>query len=328
MQYARVGQSGLVVSKIGLGTNAFGGRADPRATRAVIEAAVAGGITLIDTANVYTRTQSESLIGEILDQTGLRGQVILATKAGLPRGEGPMERGGSRWHLIRELEGSLRRLRTDYIDLYQIHSFDPNTPLEETLYTLDTMVRSGKVRYVGCSNYAAWELAKALAISREQHFPPFISVQPGYSLVDRGPERELVPLCLDQGVGIIAYYPLAGGILTGKYRPGSPPPPGSRAEREPNFQARLDDDRLAVAQAIAELAREIGTTPAALALAWLIHRPAVASAIAGATRPEQVAENLKALEVPWSPALEGRLDALTERFRWAPPFAEYRLPKT
>jgi aryl-alcohol dehydrogenase-like predicted oxidoreductase len=327
MQYARVGRSGLVVSKIGLGTNAFGGRADPRATRAVIEAAVAGGITLIDTANVYTRTQSESLIGEILDETGLRGQVILATKAGLPRGEGPMERGGSRWHLIRELEGSLRRLRTDYVDLYQIHSFDPNTPLEETLYTLDTMVRSGKVRYIGCSNYAAWELAKALAISREHHFPPFISVQPGYSLVDRGPERELVPLCLDQGVGIIAYYPLAGGILTGKYRPGSPPPPGSRAEREPNFQARLDDDRLAVAQAIAELASELSTTPAALALAWLIRRPAVVSAIAGATRPEQVVENLKALEVPWSPALEARLDALTERFRWAPPFAEYRLPK-
>lgn len=322
-----MGRSGLKVSKIGLGTNAFGTRADLSQARAVLEAAVAEGITLIDTANTYGQTQSESMIGQVLAETGWRDRVLLATKGGMPRGEGPMDVGASRWHLMREVEGSLRRLRTDYLDLYQVHSFDPNTPLEETLATLDALVRSGKVRYIGCSNYLAWELMRALGISRERGWEPFISVQPGYSLVDRGPERELIPLCVDQGVGLIAYFPLAGGILTGKYRPGAPPPPGSRADRDPRFRQRLDQKRLTVGEAVAAVAKEVGVTPAQLALAWLIHRPAVASAIAGATRPEQVRENAGAVRVPWTPELEARLDAMTEEFVWSPPFSVSRLPK-
>ncbi|MBX5467531.1 MAG: aldo/keto reductase [Firmicutes bacterium] len=327
MEYARLGRSGLRVSRIGLGTNAFGARADARAARLVLEQAIASGVTLIDTANIYARTQSEAIIGEVLAASGLRHQVILATKAGLGRGEGLVDRGGSRWHLLRELEGSLRRLRTDYIDLYQIHTYDPNTPLEETLATLDAAVRAGKVRYIGCSNYAAWELARALEVSRAHHWEPYISVQPGYSLVDRGVERELVPLCLDQGIGILAYYPLAGGILTGKYRPGEPPPPDSRAATEPTFARRLDRDRLQTARAVAEEAQALGVTPAQLALAWLLHRPGVTSAIVGATRPEQLRENLGALEVPWTETVAQRLDALSERFVWAPPFAEYRIDR-
>ncbi|GMA50664.1 hypothetical protein GCM10025857_20210 [Alicyclobacillus contaminans] len=215
MQYRRLGQSGLEVSVLGLGTNAFGGRADKAASIQVIHAALDAGVNFIDTANIYTNTMSEQIIGEAL--AGRRQEVVLATKAGMPRGEGPNERGGSRVHLMRELEGSLRRLQTDYVDLYQIHAFDPHTPLEETLRALDDMVRQGKVRYIGASNYAAWELMKALGVSERLGLNRFVSIQPCYSLADRTIERELVPLCVDQGIGIIPYFPLAGGILTGKY---------------------------------------------------------------------------------------------------------------
>ncbi|WP_108995314.1 aldo/keto reductase, partial [Paenibacillus agaridevorans] len=215
MAYRRLGESGLKVSELGLGTNAFGKRADERTSIDIIHAALDAGISFIDTANIYAGTESERIIGEALK--GRRHEAVLTTKAGLPRGSGVYERGSSRRHLMGELEGSLRRLGTDYVDLYQIHTFDPETPLEETLRTLDDMVRSGKVRYIGASNYHAWELMKAVGISDRLGLARYISMQTSYSLADRTPERELIPMCQDQGLGIIPYFPLAGGILTGKY---------------------------------------------------------------------------------------------------------------
>ncbi len=310
---------------LGLGTNAFGGRATAEDSREVIAAALAHGITFIDTANIYTRGQSETIIGEALE--GRRHEAVLATKAGLVAGPGPLDRGSSRHHLMRELEGSLRRLRTDYVDLYQIHTFDPWTPLEETLRTLDDMVRQGKARYVGASNYRAWELMKALGLSDRLGLERFISIQPSYSLGDRVPERELVPLCLDQGVGLIAYFPLAGGLLTGKYRSGEAPPPDSRAAKAPAFGERMlgSDARIALAEGVAALAQEIGSAPAQVALAWLIHKPAVATAIAGATRVSQVEDNAGAAEVALDEAAMERLDALSAPFL-SDMFDESRLP--
>ena len=241
MKYRHLGNSGLRVSALGLGTNAFGSRADKAASIRIIHQALDQGINFIDTANVYSDTRSEQIIGEALADR--RNEVIIATKVGLPRGKGPNDKGASRLHIQREVEDSLKRLRTDYIDLYQIHSFDPNTPLEETLRTLEDLVRAGKIRYIGASNYAAWELMKALGISEQQGLSRFISVQNSYSLADRTPEIELVPCCLDQGVGIIPFFPLAGGILTGKYGDGTQIPTGSRLDKDPNsiIGKRLDD---------------------------------------------------------------------------------------
>jgi aryl-alcohol dehydrogenase-like predicted oxidoreductase len=321
MEFRRLGRSGLMVSALGLGTNAFGSRADKETSIRVIHAAIDAGITFIDTANIYSGTESERIIGEAVADR--RDKVILATKAGLVRGDGPNERGSSRKHLTKELEGSLRRLRTDYVDLYQIHTFDPHTPLEETLRTLDDFVRAGKVRYIGASNYAAWELMKALSVSDRLGLTRYVSIQPCYSLADRTPEQELVPLALDQGLGIIPYFPLAGGILTGKY--SGEIPTGSRADKDPNFRRRLDDARLQLGTQVAKIAADLGVTPSALSIAWLLRRPAVATVIVGATRVEQVQENVKALEVPLTDDVMAELDRISEPFRWGPPFASYRL---
>ncbi|SEB52877.1 aldo/keto reductase [Paenibacillus sp. GP183] len=317
MRYRNLGNSGLQVSVLGLGTNAFGGRADKDTSIRVLHHAVESGITFIDTANVYTGTKSEEIIGEAFE--GRRQDVILATKVGLKRGEGPNEGGSSRQHIMRELEASLRRLRTDYIDLYQIHRFDPNTPLEETLRALDDLVTSGKVRYVGASNYSSWQMMKSLAISKSQGFVQFVSVQPGYSLADRGVERELVPFCLDQGIGLIPYFPLAGGILTGKYSGGSIPS-GSLLEKNPNFAQRMDTDRLELGDRVAKIAAETGTSATALSLAWLMHQPAVSTVIAGATREAQIDENMKAVDLVLSDDVLQALDEASEQFIYANSF--------
>jgi aryl-alcohol dehydrogenase-like predicted oxidoreductase len=312
MKHLPMGQTGVKVSAIGLGTNAFGSRAERAAAIAILHRAIDAGITLIDTANIYSQTASETIIGE-----GLKGrchQVVLATKGGMKTGEGPNDGGSSRYHLTRELEGSLRRLQTDYVDLYQIHTWDGETALEDTLRTLDDMVRSGKVRYIGTSNYAAWQLAKALWVSDRRGFVRFETVQPAYSLAERGVERELVPLCRDQGIGLIAYFPLAGGILTGKYRKGQQPPKGSRAVTQPQFAKRISDKNLQLAEDVAAIASEIHCTPSQLALAWLIRQPAVCSAIAGATSVAQLDENLGALEVELSDGVLARLDEISRPF--------------
>lgn len=324
MNYRNLGNSGLKVSELGLGTNSFGKRADRETSIRILHTAIDRGINFIDTANIYAGTASERIIGEGL-QGGKRQQVVLTTKAGLPMGEGPNDRGGSRYHLERELDQSLKRLQTDYVDLYQIHTFDPYTPLEETLRTLDDMVRSGKVRYIGASNYAAWELMKALGISNQLNLNRYVSIQTSYSLADRTPEKELVPLCLDQGLGIIPYFPLAGGILTGKYSDEQPSPSGSRADTDPSFQRFFNTQRINLGKVLSLYAENRSTQPATLALAWLLKRPAVATVIVGATHADQLESNLNSLEYEITDEVNARLDEMSRSNHDGEPFASYRI---
>ncbi len=321
MEYRRLGHSGLQVSAIGLGTNAFGSRADEKASIAVLHRALAQGVNLIDTADIYSGGRSEEIIGKGLE--GHREEAVLATKAGFPAGDGPNRRGGSRAHLLRSVEGSLRRLRTDYIDLFQVHIYDPWTPVEETLRTLDDLVRQGKIRYIGTSNYAAWQLALALGESRAHSLERFQSIQVSYSLADRLPEREMQPLCMHEQLGILPYFPLAGGILTGKYGSGAPPE-GSRAAKNPSFAQRITPERLTLARDVAAIAAEAGSSSAALSIAWLMRRPAVASVVVGATSPAQLDANLTALEAPWDERIARSLDNCSAPFR-DQPFESYSL---
>lgn len=323
MKYRYLGHTGLEVSVLGLGTNAFGKRADQDTSIRIIHHALDHGVNFIDTANIYAGTESERIIGLALE--GRRQKAVLATKAGLIMGQGPNGRGSSRYHLMQELENSLRRLRTDYVDLYQIHTFDPHTPLEETLRTLDDMVRSGKVRYIGASNYAAWELMKAIGISEAKGLNRFVSTQVSYSLADRTPERELVPMCLDQGVGIIPYFPLAGGILTGKYSLENRAPEQSRADTDPNFSRFVIDRNIRLGQEVGRLAAGLELAPSSLSLAWLMGRPAVSTVIVGATRTSQLEDNLHSVEMTLSAETIQELDRISERFRNGEPFATYRL---
>ena len=324
MQYRRLGHSGLNVSVLGLGTNSFGKRADYEASKQIIHCALESGINFIDTANIYAGTESEKIIGKVLE--GSRQNVVLATKAGLVRGAGVNERGSSRYHLMMELENSLKRLKTDYVDLYQIHTFDPDTPLEETLRALEDMVRSGKVRYIGASNYFAWELMKAVGISDRLGLNRFVSTQVSYSLADRTPEVELVPVCLDQGIGIIPYFPLAGGILSGKYSTSDRAPEGSRAQTDPNFGRFLNDKTIILGEETGKLSRELGCTSSVLSLAWLMQRPAISTVIVGAARAEQLVENLKSVSLQLDAETQKNLDELSDPFRYGEPFAFYRLP--
>ncbi len=325
MKYNRLGNSGLFVSVLGLGTNAFGKRADEATSVAIIHEALASGINFLDTANIYADSVSETIIGKAIK--GKRHQVVLATKAGLPTKEttpGASFQGSSRRHLMQELDGSLRRLQTDYVDLYQIHTFDPYTPLEETLHTLDAMIQSGKVRYIGASNYKAWELMKALGISAKLGISAYTSLQQSYSLADRTIEQEITPLCEDQGVGIIPYFPLAGGILTGKYN-GGELPQASRAMTNPDFQQFLQPEALELGQQVGKLAEQIGCTPAQLSLAWTMQQPAVSTVIAGATSVAQLESNKQAAELLIPEAALQELNLISEQFRYGKPFASYRL---
>ncbi|WP_433617963.1 aldo/keto reductase [Paenibacillus cellulositrophicus] len=323
MKYRYLGHTGLEVSVLGLGTNAFGKRADQDTSIRIIHHALDHGVNFIDTANIYAGTESERIIGLALE--GRRQEAVLATKAGLVMGQGPNGRGSSRYHLMQELENSLRRLRTDYVDLYQIHTFDPHTPLEETLRTLDDMVRSGKVRYIGASNYAAWELMKAIGISEAKGLNRFVSTQVSYSLADRTPERELVPMCLDQGVGIIPYFPLAGGILTGKYSLENRAPEQSRADTDPNFSRFVIDRNIRLGQEVGRMAADLELAPSSLSLAWLMGRPAVSTVIVGATRTSQLEDNLRSVDMTLSAETIQELDRISEPFRNGEPFATYRL---
>jgi aryl-alcohol dehydrogenase-like predicted oxidoreductase len=312
MIYRPLGRSGLKVSAYALGTNAFGGRADEETSIGIIHHALDHGVNLIDTANVYTDTRSERIIGKAIRDR--RDQVVLATKCALKVGDGPNDEGASRAHIMREVERSLGRLGTDYIDLYQIHTWDDATPLEETLRALDDLVRAGKVRYVGCSNYAAWQVCAALWVSDRRGFVRYESVQPAYSPADRRIEPELVPCCLEEGLGLLVYFPLAGGVLTGKYKPGSPPPQGSRALTQPQFAKRLSEQNLRLAQDMAGLASEIGCTVSQLTLAWVVQRPGITSALVGATKVAQQAENLAAVDLAVPPQILDRVTELSAAF--------------
>ncbi|HWI64553.1 MAG TPA: aldo/keto reductase [Symbiobacteriaceae bacterium] len=292
MEYRRLGRAGLKVSEIGLGTMMFGEKTDRSEATQIIHQALDAGVNLIDVADVYAGGESERIVGTALK--GRRSQAVLAPKAGRPT---PLGSGLSRRYLFQALEASLRRLETDYVDLYQVHRFDPETPLEETLSALDDLVRQGKVRYIGCSNFAAWQLCKALWVSDVRHLARFDSVQPRYNLVYREPETELFPLCLSEGVGVLAYSPLAGGVLTGKYLGAVPE--GSRGWQNPSWQAaRLTPEAEAAAQRMQALSERIGRPPGQVAIRWCLAHPAVSSALVGPRTAEQWSEALAA--ATWS----------------------------
>jgi len=294
MEYRQLGRSGLRVSAIGLGGNTFGNGADEAQTGRIINHALDIGVNFIDTADVYSRGVSETYVGKAVG--GRRREALIATKVRGRMGDQPNDEGLSRKHIVDGVEDSLRRLHTDYIDLYQVHQVDARTPIYETLSALDDLVHQGKVRYVGCSNFAAWQICEALWAADRKNLTPFVSVQPRYNIFDRAIERELVPFCRQYGIGIIPYSPLAGGLLTGKYRPGEPPPPDTRAGRNPRMQQQLNEQNLAKVERLRNWAKEHDRTVGELALAWLLSRPEVSSIIAGATRPEQVEANARAAE--------------------------------
>jgi aryl-alcohol dehydrogenase-like predicted oxidoreductase len=290
MDYRQLGKSGLQVSAIGLGTNNFGRRVDYKGTELVINHALDMGINMIDTANSYGSGMSEEFIGKALK--GKREKAVIATKVSSRMGEGPNMAGNSRQHIMREVENSLRRLQTEYIDLYQIHFTDANTPIEETLRTLDDLVHQGKVRYIGCSNFMAWQACEAAWTSRTAGLTSFTSVQPEYSMLDREIEQELVPFCREYGVGILPYYPLANGFLTGKYKRGEDAPDGTRLAE--NDRGMFTGPNFDLLESLESFAAARSHTILELAFAWLLANPAVSSVIAGATKPEQVVGNAKA----------------------------------
>jgi aryl-alcohol dehydrogenase-like predicted oxidoreductase len=294
MELRNLGQSGLRVSAIGLGCNNFGGRIGLEETRAVIHKAIELGITLFDTADTYgERGGSETQMGQVLGDR--RKDIVLATKFGNPMDEIGVKQGGARRYVMTAVEDSLRRLRTDWIDLYQIHGFDPLTPIEETLRALDDLIRQGKVRYIGCSNFPAWRLTEAHWTARMLGLNKFVSCQDQYSLVFRSPEAELMPAARAAGMGMLPYFPLASGLLTGKYRRNAPMPPGTRLANTRRLADRyLTERNWGVAEKLGDFAEQRGRTLLELAFSWLLARDPVASVIAGATRPEQLEQNVRA----------------------------------
>ncbi|MGQ9571897.1 MAG: aldo/keto reductase [Dehalococcoidia bacterium] len=320
MDVKRLGRSGLKVSGMCMGTMTFGNQASEEVAHTILDRALEAGVNFVDTADIYpvpgsikTAGRTEEIIGRWLK--GKRQQVVLATKCAIRVGPGPNDEGLSRQHILDAVDASLRRLQTDYIDLYQVHRPDPQTPLEETLRALDDLVRWGKVRYIGCSNFEAWRLCKALWISDRLNLSRFESVQPPYSLLVRNIERELLPFCSEEGVGVITYSPLAGGLLTGKYRRDQPPPEGTRfalgPPTGPLYRERYWHDRLFDAvERVQELAQACGVTTAQLSIAWLLRQPMVTSVIVGATRLEHLEEALKALELGLDSSTMEALDAL------------------
>jgi len=294
VEYGRLGNSGLVVSKIGLGTNNFGGRIDLDRSRTVIERALDQGITLFDTADAYGMGKSEEFIGEVLGER--RHQVVIATKFGLPMAESPYTRGTSRRYIMEAAEASLRRLKTDYIDLYQIHTPDPNTPILETLQALDDLVRQGKVRYIGECNFAGWQIVDFSWTATAEHLVRPISAQHEYSMLSREASKEVLPAARAMGMGVLPFYPLGAGFLTGKYQRGKPYPEDARLTKMPPKRSShyLNDENFELLDRWQSFAAERGHSMTELAITWLLAQPEIASVIAGATRPEQVDQNVAA----------------------------------
>jgi aryl-alcohol dehydrogenase-like predicted oxidoreductase len=311
LDYRNLGRSGLQVSAVGLGCNNFGRRCDPQQTAAVVGKALEAGVTLFDTADIYgPRGLSEEYLGKALQ--GHRREAVIATKFVGPMGEGPLWSGASRRYTFEAVEASLRRLGTDYIDLYQIHFPDTRTPIEETLRALDDLARAGKIRYYGCSNFAGWQVVEAQWIARTHHLSPLVSAQNQYNLLDRRIERELVPACNAYGLGILPYFPLANGFLSGKYRPGQPAPEGTRLSSSMGERV-LTEENFAVLTKLEEFAQPRGHTVLELAIGWLASQPHVASVIAGATKPEQIEQNVRAAEWRLSPEELAEVGRITHR---------------
>ena len=325
MQYRRLGHSGLQVSVIGLGTNNFGPRLDYPAAERVLRQAVEAGINFIETSNTYGEGQAEVFIGKAL--RGTRSQVLIATKVASNLGDGPNMHGASRKHILEEVDRSLQRLQTDYLDLYQIHYYDPFTPLEETLRTMDHLVHQGKVRYIGCSNFAAWQVADAMGVSRALGLEPLVSVEPEYSMLKRAIEKELLPCCTRYQLGILPYFPLASGFLTGKYKQGQPAAAGTRFSVQQQRAATiLTPENFAVLEQLEAFAAARARPLVELAFAWLLAHPQVSSVIAGATTPEQIIANVQAADWHLSAIemeeLDGILQALAPT--WDTPTAHLR----
>jgi len=311
MEFRQLGSSGVRVSVIGLGTNRFGSdKVSQSEVNNIIDAALDLGINFIDTANIYTGGRSEETLGEALK--GRWDRVVLATKFRSSTGDGPNDQGASRYHMMNAVEASLRRLQSDHIDLYYVHSWDETTPIAETLRGLDNRVRSGKVRYVGASSFASWQLAHANLLAEVRGWAPFVALQSHYHMLERGVEREVLPYCEAHGVGFVPYFPLAGGFLTGKYKRGQPAPPGSRGESNRYVQGYMTDANHDVLEQLTAWADERGRRMNELAHAWLLTQPQVCSVISGATRVEHVKSNAKAAD--WHLAAEelGSINAVLQ----------------
>ncbi|HUD58136.1 MAG TPA: aldo/keto reductase [Acetobacteraceae bacterium] len=313
MEQRTLGNSGLRVSLVGLGCNNFGRRIDYTASRSVIHKALDLGITFFDTADAYRSPigGSEEFLGKALGAR--RKDIVLATKVGMPI-DGSELRGASRRTIIAGVEASLRRLNTDWIDLYQQHQPDPLTPVEETLRAFDDLVRQGKVRYIGCSNLKAWQVVDARWTSRSLGLAPFVSCQNEYSLLMRGPDRELIPMMQAHGMGLLPYYPLAGGFLTGKYRRNAPMPDGARLTVHARYEGRfINDDNWPIVERLEAFANLCGRTLLDLAISWLAARPCVSSIIAGATKPEQLEANIRAAGWALTPVELQEIDRITAK---------------
>jgi len=312
MEQRRLGRSGLKVSAVGIGCNNFGSRCDRSATQAVVDAAIGQGITLFDTADVYGNQQSETLLGAALGER--RKQVVIATKFAMPTGMTVHDRGGSRRYILAAVEASLSRLGTDYIDLYQMHAPDPDTPIDETLGALDDLVRHGKVRYIGCSNFSGWQIADADWTARSTNGVRFVSAQNHYSLLERGIETEVLPSCERFGLGVLPFFPLASGMLTGKYRRNEAPPSGTRLAQVGRLAERaLNERNFTIVEALTVFAAERGHNLLDLAFGWLLTKPVISSVIAGAMSAAQVEANVAA--APWrlDAADLASVDAITKR---------------
>ncbi|WCD90542.1 L-glyceraldehyde 3-phosphate reductase [Streptomyces xanthophaeus] len=321
MEYRQLGTSGLKVPALSFGAGTFGGQGplfgawgttDAQEARRLVDICIDAGITMFDTADVYSAGASEEVLGQAVK--GRRDQVLLSTKAGLPTGDGPGDAGTSRSRLIRATEDALRRLGTDHIDLFQLHAFDAATPVEEVLSTLDQLVRSGKIRYVGVSNFAGWQLMKSLSAAEKLGFPRYAAHQVYYSLIGRDYEWDLMPLGHDQGVGAVVWSPLGWGRLTGKLRRGRPLPPGSRLHETADYGPPVEEAYLYdVVDALDEVARETERTVPQVAINWLLGRPTVSSVIVGARNEAQLLQNIGAVGWSLTPEQTARLDAASHR---------------
>ncbi len=324
MEHVRLGRTGLKVSRLCLGTMTFGFQCDEKTAVAILDAAAAAGVTFLDTADAYplgapldALGRTEEILGRWLE--GRRNDFIIATKCFNPMSERPWDRGNTRKHILDAIDASLRRLRTDTIDLYQLHGPDAETPIDETLLALEDVVRSGRARYVGCSNFLAYQVARALGRSEALGVVRFESVQPRYNLLFREFERELFPLCREDGIGVIPYNPIAGGLLSGKHDRKEAPPQGSRftlGAAAKLYQARYWQERMFdTVGAISVLANEAGMHPVTMAIAWVMANPVVTAPIIGASRPDQLPPSLAAATTPLPPDLKARLDELTAEYR-------------
>ncbi len=312
MQYRKLGNSGVQVSVVGIGANRFGNqKVTQQEVNRILGTALDLGINHLDTANIYTGGHSEETIGQAL--RGRRDSFFIATKVGHPTGDGPNQSGVSRQSIMNGVEGSLQRLQTEMIDLYYIHRWDPLTPIEESLRALDDLVRAGKVRYLGCSNFAAYRLAHANLLAEVKGWTPFAVIQSEYSLLERSVEQEVLPCCQEYNIGFVPYFPLAGGFLTGKYQRNQPAPAGSRGENSPYVQGFMTPANFDLIESLTAWALEHGHALNELAIAWLAAQPMVCSVIAGVTQVDQLQANVKAADWVLTPAEIGEVNAILER---------------